>query len=79
MFFNATTTLLWNDMSCYQKLGGVVCKMNCSATKTTKTCPSSSVVTANAAATTKAAVVTSGSGSAGSALELEIKFLNFVT
>uniref|UniRef100_A0A915NKP8 C-type lectin domain-containing protein n=1 Tax=Meloidogyne floridensis TaxID=298350 RepID=A0A915NKP8_9BILA len=65
MFFNATTTLVWNDMSCYQKLGGVVCKMNCSATKTTQTCPSPAVVTTNAAVTTKAAVVTSSSGSAG--------------
>ncbi|KAL7079962.1 hypothetical protein ACQ4LE_000542 [Meloidogyne hapla] len=66
MFFNASTTLVWNDMSCYQKLGGVVCKMNCSAIKTTQTCPTSAVITTKAAAATTKAAVTSGSGSSGS-------------
>jgi len=37
--YNATGGL-WNDLSCYQKLGGVVCKKNCSAT-----CTSSSATT----------------------------------
>ncbi|KAF7635433.1 hypothetical protein Mgra_00005110, partial [Meloidogyne graminicola] len=38
--YNATSGE-WNDMSCFQKLGGVVCKRNCSAT-----CENSSPITA---------------------------------
>jgi hypothetical protein len=56
-----TTSGLWNDISCYHKLGGVICKKNCAnscptppttTTTSTSTTPSTTTSTSSTTTTT---------------------------
>uniref|UniRef100_A0A1I8BN06 C-type lectin domain-containing protein n=1 Tax=Meloidogyne hapla TaxID=6305 RepID=A0A1I8BN06_MELHA len=55
----SSTTGAWNDMACYNKQGGVICKINCSATATAVAQCGVGTTTTTAASTTTTELSTS--------------------